>query len=52
MTMPMVFPFPRGRASPMGVNLINPKNCRVSVSIFDRVVKLRQAFKHHKSWLS
>ena len=44
MTMPMVFPYPRGQASAMGV--INLKNCRVSVSIFDRVVKLRQTFKH------
>lgn len=50
MTMPMVFPYPRGRASPMGV--INPKNCRVSVSIFDRVVKLRQTFKYQKIFLS
>lgn len=50
MTMPMVFPYPRARASPMGV--INPKNCRVSVSIFDRVVKLRQTFKYQKILLS
>ena len=45
-----VFPYPRGQASAMGV--INLKNCRVSVSIFDRVVKLRQTFKYQKSLLS